>query len=119
MYTQFAYVFIIKLNDVARKLGFSPIIYNKKRKMFQVSQTGFNITFMTSYNIAFYVSLCIPYNIVLTRQTKDYQQFYYTIVVFILALLGAVLVIGFEYKSETSCELMNGIFLYMRKIKRE
>lgn len=119
MYTKFCYIFIIKLNDIARTLGCSPIAYNKQRNRFHVSPTAYNVTFMEIYMISLYVILIFPYNIILARQNKDYQQFYYTIVVLMLALVGSLFLFGLEFKSHTACACINGIFLYLHKFKRK
>lgn len=117
MYTQFSLDFQKRLFKLARLTGYCPIIWNQRRSCFEVSFAGYLLTFWSFLMITSYILLLVPSNILLTHQKKEYQQFNYTIVVFLCALLGVLLEAVIVFRVDEVCMLLNGYYLYLRKFK--
>jgi len=115
MYSNFSFECVKKVASLARILGFSSITWNEKRQIFDCgSFSAYARTFLNFLFIYAYTLVIIPYNIMLTRKAKDYQQFNYTIVVYICALLGNVLMGALVVYPLEICQIANGLFLYLR-----
>lgn len=117
MYTHFSLYLLQKLFNIASLLGYSPIVWSNKSQKFQVSISAYTLTFFSTLSLISYLFLLIPYNIMLCYQAKDYQQVIYTIVVFICALLGGLLLVGVNFFPEEICEALNGLLLFLGKFK--
>ncbi|CAL8072492.1 unnamed protein product [Orchesella dallaii] len=120
MYSSFSFKLIKSVFTIVSLMGFSPITWNEKKQIFDCHSliTQLRVCF-NLVGVYVYTICLIPYNLIQTRKTKDFQQFNYTFVVWLCSLIGNLMVSTQFFRCDQICQILNGYFLYLRKFEAQ